>query len=402
MKFTDKGIAALKPKQARYEVWEDGKSGFGVRVTPRGVKSFVWVYHHQGRPRRLTIGAYPGTGLADARVKLADARKLLAEGKDPGAITVDQRRATRAAETVSELVSLYLDQYARPRKRSAGEDARILGKDVVPTWGRRKAQDITRRDVIALLDGIVERGAPIQANRTLACVRKMFNWAISRDLVPTNPCTMVAMPAKENRRDRVLTDAEIRQFWHGLDNARMSEGTRLALRFQLVTMQRKGEVVGAEWSDLDLENAVWTIPPEKAKNGMAHRVPLSPLALDLLDAIKVEAGKSRWLFPSPRDDMPATGSGVDHALRKNRASLDLVDVTPHDLRRSAASHMTGLGINRLVVGKLLNHMEPGVTAVYDRHSYDAEKRHALDAWATRLEAILSGKPATNVVLLTHA
>ncbi len=396
-KFTDRGIAALKPKAARYEVWEGG--GFGVRVTPRGVKSWVWVYHFERRPRRMTFGQYPATSLADARIKLAEARKTLSKGKDPGAITVAERRAERLAESVTELVEEFLEKWSRRNKKSAAEDERILRKDVLPAWDKRKAKDIRRRDVIALLDGIVERGAPIQANRTLAVIRRMFNWAVSRDLLEASPCALVKAPAKENRRDRVLSPDEIGAFWHGLDGARMSAAIRLALRLQLVTAQRKGEVIAAEWTEFG--DGVWTIPPEKSKNGMAHRVPLSPLALNLLEAIKANAGESRWLFPSPRGDRPATALAVDHAVRRNRDTL-VRNTTPHDLRRTAASHMTSMGINRLTVAKLLNHAEAGVTAVYDRHSYDQEKRQALEAWGRRLQEIIEGRPADNVVPLVTA
>ena len=226
--FTDKAIAALKPKSKRYEAWEGG--GFGMRVTPRGVKSWVLLYRFQGRPRRMTLGTYPTMGLADARLNLAKARKVLEKGEDPGTKLVEDRKAERAAETVAELVDEYLERWAKPRKRSASEDERILRKEVVPKWGHRKAWDVTRRDVIALLDPIVERGAPIAANRTLATIRKMFNWAVERDIVPTSPCAQVKAPAKENQRDRVLTAVEIATLWHGLDDAKMSPGIRPAIR----------------------------------------------------------------------------------------------------------------------------------------------------------------------------
>jgi integrase len=331
-------------------------------------------------------------------------------------VAVHQRKAERVAETVEELAEAYLEKWARPRKRSAAEDERILRKDVIPAWRPRKAKDITRRDVIALLDKIVDRGSPIAANRTLAVIRRMFGWALSRDIVPTSPCVAVKAPAKENRRDRVLSADEIAAFWRALDNPEfgMSPAIRLALKLQLATAQRKGEVIGAEWNEFDLDGRVWTIPAGKAKNGMPHRVPLSALALAVLDEIKAatskrpdpsRGGPARWLFPSPRTGKPITGPAVDHAMRdpRSRNMLGTDDATPHDLRRTAASHMTSIGISRLVVSKILNHAEPGVTAVYDRHSYDSEKRAALAAWGVRLEEII-GRPTErcNVVRLPVA
>jgi len=204
--------------------------------------------------------------------------------------------------TVAELVEEYLAKWARPRKRSAAEDERQLRKDVIPRWGRRKAKDITRRDVIELLDAIVSRGSPISANRTFAAIRKMFSWALSRDLVPASPCAVVNAPGKEHRRDTVLSADEIAGFWNALDDPALPilPPIRLVLKLQFCTAQRKGEIVGAECGEFDRTEGVWTIPAEKSKNGLPHRVALAPLALALLDEIAPNASRSRWLFPSPR------------------------------------------------------------------------------------------------------
>ena len=418
MRFTHRSIAALKPKAALYEVWEDGRTGLGVRMSPKGRKSWNYMYRFDGKARRMTLGTYPAVSLASAHVKHARAKELLEKGTDPGALQVERKRAALDAETVADLIEEYMEKWARPRKRSAYEDERILRKDVLPAWGKRKAREITRRDVITLLDGIVERGAPIGANRTLAVVRKMFNFAISRDILDTTPVAMVKAPAKENQRERVLSPDEIRTFWKGLDEAPMSRAVKLALKLELVTAQRKGELAGATLPEFDFEEKVWTIPAERSKNGKAHRVPLSPLALELIQEARALANKSKqtptedaeWLFPSPRGDAPIKPTAVNHALRKalkpsekgKAPAIKLENVTPHDLRCSGASGMASLGIARLTISKILNHVETGVTSIYDRYGYDAEKRHALEAWAAHLEGILSGEPrADNVVSLAR-
>jgi len=354
------------------------------------------MYRHEGKARFLTLGEYPRMTLADAHKAHADAMKKVEQGIDPGAEAVAERAEDRQAPTVAFLADEYLEKWAKPRKRSWREDERILGKDVLPEWGRRKAREITRRDVIRLLDGIVDRGAGIMANRTLATIRKMFNFAVSRDIVAVSPCLAVSAPAPEQRRDRVLTTDEIRALWHGLAGAKMAEGTKFALKLQLVTAQRKVEIVSATWEEIDFTDKWWTIPPEKAKNKMAHRVPLSPLALELLQAAKNIVGDSPWIFPSPQTDRHITPEAVDHAIRRH--GLEHLGFTfwVHDLRRSAASHMTGMGISRLVVSKILNHVERGITAVYDRHNYDKEKRQALEAWGRKLQAIVEGAE-TNVI-----
>jgi integrase len=348
----------------------------------------------------MTLGNYPGMTLSKARAAFREARNLLEQGKDPieakrrereeQLLRDEARRRELEAPTVARLVDEYLEKWAKPRKRSWREDQRILEKDIIPAWGKRKAKDITRRDVITLLDKLVDRGAPIQANRTLACVRKMFNFAVSRDIVPISPCTQITAPSAENRRDRVLSAGEIRLFWQKLDAAPMAMVTRLALKLILVTGQRKGEVINAEWSEVNLNSAWWTIPAEKSKNKLAHRVPLSPLAIALLEEAQALAGDSRWVFPGRKIENPIRGDSVNEALARSLPCLEIEDqFVPHDLRRTMASHLTGMGISRLVVSKLLNHVETGITAVYDRHSYDDEKRRALEAWGIRLQEIIS-------------
>ena len=401
MRFTDRGVISLKPQRERFEVWEDGRTGLGLRISPAGRKSWLYMYRYGGKARRMTLGTYPTMGLADARLAHAEAKKQLAAGIDPGAQLLEKRRAERDAETVADLAREYLEKWAWPRKRSAAEDERILNKDVLPVWGTRKAKSITRRDVIVLLDDIVDRGAPISANRTLAVVRRMFNFAIERDILDATPCARIKAPAKENQRDRVLTANEITAFWHGLENAPMTDAVRMVLRFQLVTAQRKGEIVKARWTEFDAEERVWEIPAERSKNGMAHRVPISPLCTELLEMIRAEAGDTEWLFPSRRTGRPITDEAVNHALLKSLDVIGVEHLTPHDLRRTAVSHMTSMGISRLTVSKVLNHAENGVTAVYDRHSYDAEKRQALEAWGARLKDIISGETVPGNVVTLH-
>jgi integrase len=402
-KLSDFQIKNLKARDKRYTVW--GDRGLGVRVTSNGVKTFVFKYRFHGKVRWMTLGIYDDMTLADAHEAHAEALKMLRRGIDPGAKAIADREAERQAPTVADLASEYLEKWAKPRKRSWMVDKRILEKDVLPFWGPRKAKEITKRDVIRLLDGIVDRDAPIMANRTLAIIRRMFNFAVERDIVTLSPCLAVKAPALEKQRDRVLTTEEIRVFWHGLEREGMSRVDpfiKLALRLELVTAQRKSECCAAAWEEIDFEEGWWTIPGEMtplrlqhgveeglAKNRLPHRVPLSPLALEILQTAKSLSGDSSWVFPSYRTKRPITPAAVNHAVRLHRNSLAVAFV-PHDLRRTAACHMTGMGISRLVVSKILNHVERGVTAVYDRHSYDREKRQALEAWSHKLKAIIHG------------
>jgi integrase len=411
MLWTDKEIKAEKPIEGQIkprDIREKSGNGFGLTIFPSGEKSFIYIYHFASRKRRMTLGKYPHLSLSDARKLHREALKVLEEGKDPALEKRKEKIAVRDSSTVDGLIEEYLELWAKPRKRSWAEDERFLKKDVRPYWGQLKASDITRRDVILLLDRIKNRGAPIAANRALACIRRMFNFGIERDIITASPCAAVKAVSKENRRDRVLSTEEIHTLWHALDTAplqeehphtiRMSSETKLVLKLQLVLAQRKGEVVAAEWDELDLVSGWWTIPAAKAKNNQVHRVPLSSLALELLNEIKLLSGDSRFLFPAKLKDTHITGTSIDHAVR--RSHFDGVKPwTPHDIRRSTSSHLTALGISRLVVSKILNHSENNsVTAIYDRHSYDNEKRHALETWAQKLKEIIYGVDQVNNVV----
>jgi integrase len=314
-------------------------------------------------------------------------------GTDPAVA----KKAERAAETFAELAHDYVERHAKRQKRSWRKDLLILEKDVLSRFGRRKAKDITRRDIITMLEEIVSRGAPIQANRTLEIVRKLFNWAVALDILGANPCHRVPKPSNENRSDRVLSEEELRAVWLAL--AAEAPLTAATFKLRLLTAQRGAEVLAMRWDQIS--GVWWTIPAEIAKNGLAHRVPLSAPVINLLDDVRRLGKGSEWVFPG------ADGEGHRVAIHKAHNRIRCrsgISFVPHDLRRTAASHMTSIGISRLVVAKVLNHVEQGITAVYDRHSYDPEKRLALDAWGRRVAEILidGATGPANVVALRSA
>ncbi|MFO7602557.1 MAG: tyrosine-type recombinase/integrase [Gammaproteobacteria bacterium] len=408
MRFTDQQIKKLTPRVKRFEISEDNGNGLWIRVSPSGKKTWVYIYRYQKKLRRLTLGTYPELSISKARQSHAAARSLLKDkGVDPGARKQRLLEAERNADSVSALVEKYIEGHAKKHKRSWREDQRILHKEVIPRWGELKAKDVRRRDIIDLLDDIangIDTGkvkrppAPIAANRTLEIIRKMFNYAIERAIIEATPCTMVRAPGKEAQRDRILTQEEIALFWKNIEQANATSPIKIALKFQLVTAQRRGEITLAKWRDFDLESKWWTIPKEDSKNSLSHRVPLSDLAMNLIGELKQLSIDSDFLFPSPikitgeseenRCTQPIKPGALTRAITRNRDIFGISHFTSHDLRRTAASHMTSIGISRLVVGKLLNHAESGVTAVYDRHSYDAEKQKAMDMWCAKLKSIL--------------
>ena len=414
MKLTDAKVRSLKAKTNRYEVWETGRSGFGLRVSASSYKSWFYFYRFEGKNRRMTLGVYPEMTLEKAHSAHAKAREQLIKGIDPNVLLIQSNIEHRGSPTVSQMVKEYVEKWAIPRKRTWKEDARMLSKDVIPQFGKRKAKDIKRRDIVLLMDGIVDRGSPITANRTLRVIKKMFSFAVKRGMLDASPCMEIDPPAKENQRERVLNEDEIKMFWLGLGKAKMSDATRLVLKLLLITAQRKGEVSQAEWSEIDLKNGWWTIPKERSKNERIHRVPLSPMAIDIFQQAKVHLRESKWVFPSSKGQ-PITPRSISRAIRNNSGGISsdspkhtppyndffkIAHFTPHDLRRTATSMMTSLGISEYDVSKVLNHTIQTVTNKhYNHYSYDKEKQKALGVWERKLKTIITGKSSGKVILL---
>jgi integrase len=425
------------------------RAGLMVTVYGDGTAAFVMRYTRPGGARVfMPLGRYgkAGRSLKDACAAHDEALSLLENGTDP----VDERqrrteqdeearRERAGANTLASLIEQFIHRKLRAerwdaeakrwvRDSKASTKARkrpdaaaaLLGytdpnkplnlprgkRKNVPTLiselGDRKARDITRRDLVAFLEGIVDRGSPVTANRVHALLVQLFNWATAKDLVPASPMAGVERPGGEERpRKRILTADEVKAFWSKVDTAEMAEPTKLALKLLLVTAQRRGELTFAKWSDFDRDGKVWTIPVELLKSSHArredpepHTVPLSPLALELLRKLRAITGEGAYVLPAHADrrkDRSYSERVLSRAVRENDAHFGIAHFTPHDLRRTAASFMTKLKVPRLHVEKVLNHSTGDIAEVYDRHDYFREKRAALEKWGRHLTAIIEGK-----------
>jgi integrase len=326
---------------------------------------------------------------------MAVAAKKIAQHIDPGAEKVNARKALRDAESFEELAYQWVEKWAKLNRKTWQEAKRQLETDAIPAWSKKKAYDIKRKDVIELIESIMDRGSPIMANRTLQLVKQVFKFGVQRGIIDASPAVAIDKPAKEIRRDRVLTDDEIKAFWTGMDKTMMTPDVAIALKLCLVTAQRRAEVAGMRRVEIDGD--WWTIPKERTKNGKAHRVPLSPLAKKLIG----QASGNDYLFPSPRKQGPAGETipieprALTNAITKNRNRKvddeliwDFGRFCAHDLRRTAATKMAEIGVSRFDIKKILNHSDHEVTAVYDQYTYGEEKRRGLLEWGARLESIV--------------
>lgn len=413
--FTDTMVRKLKPEEKKYVRGEG--NGFTIRVMPSGVKTWLYVYAVNGRRREMNLGPYPDVSLETARLKFEEAKRQVKNGIDPMTEREQAVHARHHALTVTELCEEYIERHAKKFKRSWESDYRLLKVEVIPVWGKRKAEDIKKRDVTLLLEHIVDRGAPAMSNQVLKITRKMFNFAVERDILQHTPFTGIKALAPNVSRERALSATEIRLLWKNLETAAMSDELNRALKLVLVTAQRPGEVLGMHTDEIN--GRWWTIPSTRAKNGKEHRVYLTDMAFELIGDLSVTddaTGESRpkgFIFPSPhRQKNKAIDShALPVAVRRNlkwpitdkegRALFDakgkpatgnrlgIEKFTPHDLRRTAATTMASMGFMDEVIDAVLSHTKNGIIRTYNRHAYDQEKQQALEAWERKLQNMIN-------------
>ena len=397
--LTEKAVTAAKPNpDKRLEIPDGLLTGFYLVVQPKGAKSWAVRYRYAGRSKKMTIGGYPAFSLQEARRKARTALRAVAEGNDPSR----EQRALRQGELIEDIAEDFMKRHVS-KNRSAKETRRIFDVEVLPKWRGRKIRDISRRDVIELLDGIADRPAPIMANRTLAAVRKMFNWAASRDIIEAVPTQGVIPPGKEQSRDRFLSDDEIRWFWKATETQGAPFGS--FFRLLLLTGQRLEEV--AAMTEAEIDNELWTIPAIRAKNGKEHAVPISRASREILAS-------------APRIQSPAgfifTTNGKTHvsgfSVAKKRLDKFMLEAaqdenptsiiphwTIHDLRRTVSSGMARLGVSLQITEKALNHLYGslgGIAGIYNRHTYAQEMVAAFDIWGKFVTGLVDGRGGQNV------
>jgi integrase len=383
-RLTKSAIDALPTPNKEMVHWDQALPGFGVKMTPKGRKVFIVLYRAGGggsRLRKYTIGPYGRITLHNARI---EAQKVLAArlvGRDPAAEKLEARRRL-TADTVAEVVTLYAKLHLSQR-RSGRELMQILQRDFVSRFGAWSVHAISKRDIIDVVNAVVDRGSPVAANKTLKVVRTFFGWCVGRAILERSPCDGVRAPTTERARDRVLTDGELARI---IRAARQLGGPYGAIVEVLaLTGQRRDEVARMSWDEVDLERCVWRLPAQRTKNDKPHIVQLPDSAVAVIAAQPRVGG-----LVFSRNGVTAVG---DFSSQKRR--LDgLCGVSTwrlHDLRRTMVSGMARLGVAPHVADKVLNHVGgtiSGVAAVYQRHEFLSERRDALGRWGGHVEGLL--------------
>ena len=414
------------PAKGRRDYFDTGTGavrGLTLRVTSKNHRSWTLIYRvpdddsaggDAGKKRRWTIGSADTIGLAAARKK---ARRALVRIEDDGIDPSTQKRIRRQRRDEALTFADLCDEYktAKRSKRSWSASERMTRRFLLPVWRNEKLTEITPKDVETVLRKITAKGHPVMANRVHALISGMFNFAIKKDLVAANPGARIDKQP-ETSRDRVLTGDEIGEMWAACDDARrmrIADGEdppainpmiARTLQMILLTGQRPGEVAKMRRQDVDLQSGWWTIPATIAKNGEAHRVPLCQRAVEVIEeAIERGPKEHRYVFAGIKGGSVAARAVKGVKKLRDAGKLAVADIRRHDLRRTVASGMAEAGVAPHVISCMLNHVDKGARAthVYNRYSYDREKRDAIERWERALIAILEASEPARVLNFTR-
>jgi len=423
-KLTKRVVDTLRADPTRRRFVADADlAGFALRISPSGTKTYVVEYRPGagGRgtlKRRMTIGRHgspwtPETARAEARRIL----NLVAAGEDPAAEKADARKGPDPAKTFEAVVRRYLELHGRRLRRSTRRDyGYVFERDLIPAWGQRAVEAVTRREVTTLVDGIEAR-APVRARLAFAVTRSFFGWCVEKGYRDDNPCDGLKGPAAPKPRDRVLDDDEVALVWQASFALGFPFGP--AIRLLIVTAARRDEVGGLAWAELDLAKKLWRLPAARAKNETGHDLDLHDLAVAELEPIPATGPLvftttakplQGWSKAKLRLDDEITRQRRDEAEPKragekltedDRRAYELPAWRIHDLRRTAATGMAAAGFAPQVVERVLNHksgVRGGLVGVYQRHEYRDERKAASLAWANHVERIVTGEADTGNVI----
>jgi integrase len=425
--LTAAAVVRIKPPATgQVEHFDKGFPGLALRVSYGGGKSWVFFYRVGGRLKRLTLGTYPALDLAQAREAWREARQTVAMGRDPA----EERKRQKPAVDFASVAEEWLKR-DQEKNRTAAEARRIIHRYVLPHWAGLPITDIGRREILDLVDGIADRGAVIMARRVHSRLHRVFGWCVARGILAANPMTGLPKPGAETTRDRVLSDEEIAAAWIAAEGLGWPFGPLFQLL--ILTGARRDEIGGLRWAEV--QDANLRLAGDRTKNATPHSIPLSVPARAIIEKLPRIAGTdfvfttngktpvSGWSKAKLKLDaallglfdpttliggakVPSTAKGA--LLGKGTQKANGTNVPPplsapwrtHDIRRSVATGLQRLGVTLQAIEAVLGHVSgsrAGVVGIYQRHSFDAEKAAALEAWGAHVMSLIEGKQRAKVL-----
>jgi integrase len=402
-RLNDAKLRSLKPRERPYEK-ADG-NGLFVEVLPAGTIAWRYRYWLHGRREKVSFGTWPATSLKAARLAHLEARAAVERGESPAKAKKDRKAAARAELSnqtlVSKFVEVFVQDKVRPVRKNPVQVERYIELDILPELGDQPMGSVTATDAWKVIDRLRHRGAEQAAIQVHGIMKRMFRYAVARNVIPYSP--IEAIRSKEvglaGARDRVLSKDELGEALRRVYESGRDRAHKLAFHLLAITMTRRSELVHARWDDIDLEAKEWRIPAERSKNGIAHIVYLSSQAATMFEDLRSLAGKSEWVFPMRKDPRRPI------AVSTLNASMTYVDwgkipaFVLHDLRRTAATHLHEMNYSSEVVHAALNHKRSGVRGIYNRAQYAEQRRQMLQHWADVVEGLR--QDASKIVLFQN-
>lgn len=411
--LTDMKLKALKPTGKIYKVAD--QQGLYVAVTRTGVVSFRFDYRVNGRRETLVIGKYDPTigakkpreldeldygislSLAEARLLLTRAHRLVEQGESPSRSKVEKRTEAADALTFGSWAEKYFAEADLAESTRAMRKS-VYDRNLADEFGRLKLEEISPVRLMARCEKIKERGAAAPAVHAREIVLQVFRFIQARGLKIDNPAESIrpSAIATFKARDRALTPAEIHTFFSALEQTATMSTLRLAVKFMLLTLVRKSEFIEAKWDEINFETAIWTIPKERMKAGRPHNVYLSQQALDILVAFKTCFSASSYLHPGRYEtELPISSATLNRVIDATVKVIqdrgeDFAPLTVHDLRRTASTLLHEAGFNSDWIEKCLAHEQRGVRAVYNKAEYADQRREMLQSWADMVDGWIAG------------
>lgn len=388
--LNDTKIKSLKPKLNRYRVTDS--DGLMLEILPSGSK--VWRYRyslHGVRQPVLTIGPYPEIGLGAARRKRDEWATLIANGESPKRAL--QEAKSERLNTVAAFAEEWIEKQLEGKSGHYQTTLRrILDKDILPWLGGMPLSEVRPGDVLELCDRVKSRGSPKMALLTRGVLKRMYDFAIARQMVENNPAAALVARfiATEESRTRVLSANEIGTVLQAVYTSDIRRPLKLALHLLAITMVRKTELTESKWEEINLDAGEWDIPAERMKKDRPHRVYLSSQAKALLTELRMHSGRSAYLFPTSRGtvDKPISSSTLNQAIRA--LSLDVQHFVLHDFRRTASTHLHEMGHPSDAIEKALAHKIVGIRGVYNRAEYAEQRRTIMQAWGDFVQLQIDG------------
>lgn len=408
-KLTDLEIRDWIKRKEHFAAKGDGEGLYLRYRDVDAVPSWLFRYRLAGKARTMILGSYKVLSLADARKTAKEMRARVALGYDPAGEKQERKReAVRKIEaeklqmTMGQLADEYFAAQILGRWKHPNIVRARIDNDIKPNIGHLPIGDVKPQHIDAMLKVIVKRGAPTMANDVLRWVKRMFDYAIKRQMCQFNPAAPFSLAdagGKEDSRERWLTRVELVALFDAMRNAKgWNVLNTYAVKLLLLLACRREELIAAPVAEFDLDGAVWHLPGERTKTGKPIDIPLSRQAVEVLKELVRLGDGSAWLLPArkmqermvPHIDLNTVGAALNKWIRPTMRKQDIPDFTVHDFRRTARTHLAGLGVAPYVAERCLNHAVKGVEGIYNRHDFYEERKAALQKWADLLEQLESG------------